>query len=512
MKNRLLPLFFVLGAYSAYSQVGIGTLTPNKSAQLEVLSSNRGMLVPRVRLTSTTSYAPIDLDLNAPAPVPDSPTRILGTVNSLLVYATETVGDIKPGYYYWFNDRWKRIATSDEISGSGSAEGPGIPGTKGDPGYPGENILIYRDTNTNTVYVQNGDGTWTPISGAKGDKGDKGEVGLAGGTGVPGAKGQAGYPGENVAIYTDTTTNTVYVQNGDGTWTPINGANGEVGLAGGTGVPGAKGQAGYPGENVTIYTDTTTNTVYVQNGDGTWTPINGVKGDKGDKGEVGLAGGTGVPGAKGQAGYPGENVTIYTDTTTNTIYVQNGDGTWTPINGAKGDKGDKGEVGLAGGTGVPGAKGQAGYPGENVTIYTDTTTNTVYVQNGDGTWTPINGAKGDKGEVGLAGGTGVPGAKGQAGYPGENVAIYTDTTTNTVYVQNGDGTWTPINGADGKSAFDTWKELPGNNGKDGADFIASITGATGATGADGESWTYDKFTQEQLDGLKGATGATGADG
>lgn len=31
MKNRLLPLLVVLGSYSAYSQVGIGTKTPNAS-------------------------------------------------------------------------------------------------------------------------------------------------------------------------------------------------------------------------------------------------------------------------------------------------------------------------------------------------------------------------------------------------------------------------------------------------------------------------------------------------
>lgn len=31
MKNKLLPLIFVLGGYSAYSQVGVGTLNPDPS-------------------------------------------------------------------------------------------------------------------------------------------------------------------------------------------------------------------------------------------------------------------------------------------------------------------------------------------------------------------------------------------------------------------------------------------------------------------------------------------------
>lgn len=48
MKNKLLPLLFVLGAYGAYGQVGIGTPTPNLSSQLEIVASNRGILIPRV--------------------------------------------------------------------------------------------------------------------------------------------------------------------------------------------------------------------------------------------------------------------------------------------------------------------------------------------------------------------------------------------------------------------------------------------------------------------------------
>nr|WP_294782935.1 hypothetical protein [uncultured Flavobacterium sp.] len=83
MKNRLLPLFVVLGSVSVYSQVGVGTLNPSKSAQLEVVSNDKGILIPRVKLTSTT----------------DAVTIANGNVNSLLVYATDAIGDIKPGYY-----------------------------------------------------------------------------------------------------------------------------------------------------------------------------------------------------------------------------------------------------------------------------------------------------------------------------------------------------------------------------------------------------------------------------
>jgi gliding motility-associated-like protein len=75
MKNRLLPLLFVLGSYSAYSQVVVGKKDPTSiSAQLEVFANNRGVLIPRVELLSST----------------DTVTMEKGNVNSLLVFNTAT--------------------------------------------------------------------------------------------------------------------------------------------------------------------------------------------------------------------------------------------------------------------------------------------------------------------------------------------------------------------------------------------------------------------------------------
>ena len=42
-----------------YAQVGIGTLTPNASAMLDINSSNKGLLVPRVNLISLTDAVTI---------------------------------------------------------------------------------------------------------------------------------------------------------------------------------------------------------------------------------------------------------------------------------------------------------------------------------------------------------------------------------------------------------------------------------------------------------------------
>lgn len=66
--------------------------TPDASAMLEVQSTNKGLLIPRVSLTSTSSASPV----TSPA-------------TSLLVYNTATINDVTPGYYYWNGSKWVRL-------------------------------------------------------------------------------------------------------------------------------------------------------------------------------------------------------------------------------------------------------------------------------------------------------------------------------------------------------------------------------------------------------------------
>jgi hypothetical protein len=49
----------LLGSLLWAQSVGIGTSTPNASARLEVSSTNQGVLIPRVSLTSVTDAATI---------------------------------------------------------------------------------------------------------------------------------------------------------------------------------------------------------------------------------------------------------------------------------------------------------------------------------------------------------------------------------------------------------------------------------------------------------------------
>ncbi|WP_121965838.1 hypothetical protein [Myroides sp. N17-2] len=99
MKKRLLSVAFLMGAMAANAQVGIGTATPNKSAELLIEAKNRGLLIPNVALTNTT----------------DKVTITNGNVESLLVYATTPQGDITPGYYYWDGAKWARLTADKDI-------------------------------------------------------------------------------------------------------------------------------------------------------------------------------------------------------------------------------------------------------------------------------------------------------------------------------------------------------------------------------------------------------------
>lgn len=87
------------------AQVGIGTANPADAVQLEISATNKGVLIPRVQLTNTTTFSPIT-----------------GTaVESLLVYNTATAADVTPGFYYWVNvsgsvaAHWERIVNQTQL-------------------------------------------------------------------------------------------------------------------------------------------------------------------------------------------------------------------------------------------------------------------------------------------------------------------------------------------------------------------------------------------------------------
>ena len=74
-----------------YSQVGIGTNTPQNSSILDIKSTNKGILIPSVYLTNTNTFS-----LEG-----SKSTAEQFTANSMLVYNLSKVNDVTEGYYYW---------------------------------------------------------------------------------------------------------------------------------------------------------------------------------------------------------------------------------------------------------------------------------------------------------------------------------------------------------------------------------------------------------------------------
>jgi len=95
MKKFLVLIVFVHLSQSILAQTGIGTTTPDASAKLEVNSSNKGFLPPRVTLTSGTDN-----------------TTIASPATGLLVYNTGNNAGLVAGYYYWNGSSWATIATA----------------------------------------------------------------------------------------------------------------------------------------------------------------------------------------------------------------------------------------------------------------------------------------------------------------------------------------------------------------------------------------------------------------
>ena len=111
MKKITLLMTALLGSvYFAEAQVGIGTLEPNTSSYLDVTATDKGILIPRVELRSTTEFGPIVGD----------------QAESLLVYniASSGTGDtaVMPGFYYWKTTttsipaHWERITTAADLN------------------------------------------------------------------------------------------------------------------------------------------------------------------------------------------------------------------------------------------------------------------------------------------------------------------------------------------------------------------------------------------------------------
>jgi len=240
MAKKILFIAILLFLKHTYAQVGIGTTNPNGSAQLELLSSDKGLLIPRLELTSST----------------DISTITNGNVESLLIYNTVAVSDVTQGFYYWSGSKWEKIVTTsvvENLISSGGLNGlsafevwqsqagnagktiseyfnslkgsdgltgiQGIQGVQGLPGLDGASVQIKGSVagvadlpvagNTkgdgqitkDDGHLHVWDGTsWIDVGLVKGPKGDQGLQGVVGLQGVQGIQGLSGLDGSSVQI------------------------------------------------------------------------------------------------------------------------------------------------------------------------------------------------------------------------------------------------------------------------------------------------------------------------
>lgn len=170
--QKVIALVFVAATCFVQAQVGIGTLTPDPSAMLDIESSDKGVLIPRVALTGTNVATPI-----TPAPS-----------TGLLVFNTATSGTgataVSEGFYYWNGTQWVRLQTTDNFwrtnGNSDIIEGTNFIGTTDDvalefrtnnvgrlriPGNQFQLQALGNGTNANPFYSWSADpgvGMWRP--------------------------------------------------------------------------------------------------------------------------------------------------------------------------------------------------------------------------------------------------------------------------------------------------------------------------------------------------------------
>ena len=103
---KRIPITLVLFLSLAFTSMGQNNAgindnnsSPHASAMLDVYSTTKGMLIPRVALDTTTSASPV----TSPA-------------TSLLIYNTASTKDVTPGYYYWNSTKWVRLTAGSDAN------------------------------------------------------------------------------------------------------------------------------------------------------------------------------------------------------------------------------------------------------------------------------------------------------------------------------------------------------------------------------------------------------------
>lgn len=155
MKKRYIIIgtlvsFFV--SFEANAQQGFGTSTPAPSSVIDLVANNKGVLLPRIALSSTILAAPVV----APA-------------DALTVFNTATAGSgitaVAPGYYYWkvdlitpSNSKWIRLLDDVTVIGNDAWKLSGNAATTAGTNFLGTTDaqpLMFKTNNIKSGYISN---------------------------------------------------------------------------------------------------------------------------------------------------------------------------------------------------------------------------------------------------------------------------------------------------------------------------------------------------------------------
>lgn len=385
-KLHISLLVLILFGFTAYAQqpnMGVGTLTPDPSALLELQANDMGFLVTRMTTAEKLTIA--------------------NPATGLLVYDFDT-----QSFWYFDGTVWVEAIGPQGPQGPTGPQGiagtngvDGVTGAIGPQGSPGINGTQGVDGVTGPTGAAGAPGMPGPtgptgpqgIAGTNGVDGITGPTGPAGATGNPGPTGPQGIAGNN----------------------GIDGTTGPQGLTGPTGPTGAQGSTGSTG---------VTGPVGPTGPSGaTGATGAGVQGPTGPTGPTGAQGVQGPTGAQGVQGITGNTGPQGIDGPTGPIGITGPQGTV----GATGPQGMTGAQGATGPTGAQGSTGPTGATGSQGAI-------------GPQGIQGIAGATGVTGPQGIAGPTGAQGIDGPTGPTGVTGPTGTFTTGTLGQTVHHDGT------------------------------------------------------------------------
>ena len=297
MKRTLFLFFCLLFTINVYSQQGVSINTTGSSADpsamLDVSSLSKGLLIPRVSLTS----------INDISTIPNPAT-------SLLVYNTNAgMAGGAVGFWYFNGSNWVQAIGPQGPQG---IQGPiGATGAQGPTGADGAQGLQGIQGPVGATGAKGATGA-TGAIGAQGIQGPIGPTGAQGPTGANGAQGLQGIQGPIGATGAKGATGTTGAIGAQGIQGPIGatgaqgptGANGAPGLQGIQGPVGATGAKGATGATGAIGAQGIQGPIGATGAQGP-TGANGAQGIQGIQGPVGATGAKGATGATGAIGAQG---------------------------------------------------------------------------------------------------------------------------------------------------------------------------------------------------------------